>query len=284
MEWFVHDGKERIGPISGDALRTMLSTGAVASDILVWRTGMDKWMPASTVPGLGSPPPVPSAGHKGGLEGVARASDAGTRPAENDGIGPSSAQDEVMQHTPREHEDTSRPIHGTQPATPWRRYWARMLDLTIFAMLVGIVIGIVAPSAFMPDGMFGTPGGEHLLNWICLPIAMIIEGVVLGLFGGTPGKALAGISVTGLRGAKPSVADAITRNIQIWWYGLGTGFPLVSLFTLIVSYRKVASGQPARWELSTGLRSYARGGAARTIVTALVFLSLMFGVLLLGDT
>lgn len=283
MDWFVHNGKQRIGPITGDALRAMLATGAITPDSLVWRTGMETWTPASAVAGIGAPPPIPSAGGNARLEGTAAESGMDSGLVEVSGRRPGPSSDEATQHSLQDNDDTSRSKEATQLATPWRRYWARMLDITIFTMLVAIVFGIVAPSAFMPGGTFGTPGGEHLLGWICLPFAIIIDGVVLGLFGGTPGKAIAGISVRGLRGAKPAVADAIQRNFQMWWYGLGTGFPLISLFTLIISYRKVASGEQTRWELSTGLRSYARGGIARTFGTAFVFVLLMFGILILGE-
>lgn len=282
MDWFVHDGQRGSGPITAEALRIMLATGVITPDTLVWRTGMETWTPASSVPRIGAPPTIPSAGGNTRFEGVATESSIDSGPVEVSGIRPGSRDDGARQHSLQDDEETSRSEQTTQLATPWRRYWARMLDVIIFTMLIGIVVGIVAPSASMPGGMFGTKGGEQLAGWISLPLALIIDGVVLGLFGGTPGKAIAGISVCGLRGEKPPVPAAIQRNIQMWWFGLGTGFPLIGLFTLIFSYRKVASGEQTRWELSTGMQSYARGGVTRTVVTAFVFILLMFGTLILG--
>lgn len=282
MDWFVHDGQRGSGPITADALRIMLATGAITPDTLVWRTGMETWTPASSVPGIGAPPTIPSAGGNTRFEGVAAESSIDSGPAEVSGIRPGSRDDGARQHSLQDDDETSRTEQTTQLATPWRRYWARMLDITIFSMLVGIVFGIVAPSAFMPGGMFGTKVGEQLVGWIFLPLALIIDGVVLGLFGGTPGKAIAGVSVRGVGGAMPPVADAMQRNFQLWWYGLGTGFPLISIYTLILSYRKVSSGEQTRWELSTGMRSYARGGVTRTVLTAFVAILLMFGMLILG--
>src|SRR5438270_8010388 len=37
-------------------------------------------------------------------------------------------------------------------AGPWPRYWARMLDLLIWAVACGIVLGIVAPSVLTSSG------------------------------------------------------------------------------------------------------------------------------------
>ena len=267
MEWFIHDGQRRIGPMTGDALRAMVTTGKVSSDTLIWRPGMETWTKASLVSGLMTPPPIPPSG------AATLKEEAPTDPAivEVPEMGKPALDDE---------DDGGRTrAHPTDLATPWRRYWARVLDITVFSLLIGVAIGAVMPSLFAGTGPFSGPGGDSLLGWLILPVVMIVDGLVLGLFGTTPGKAIAGIQVCGVRRKKPAIGDGIQRNFQVWWYGLGTGFPIVTLFTLISSYRKASRGEPLKWEVSTGARSYAKGGAVRTVVTALICLAIYAALL-----
>jgi hypothetical protein len=59
----VLDGKAA-GPLSGDQIAALVSTGAVAPSTLVWHPGMAAWSAAATEPGLShlfpqQPPPLP---------------------------------------------------------------------------------------------------------------------------------------------------------------------------------------------------------------------------------
>lgn len=274
MEWFVHDGKERIGPVTGDALRAMAATGKITPDTLIWRRGMESWTKASLVPGILTPPPVsfsakpPAAEAESAVQALESGRTDGAVPRSKSGIEEST----VVAHDG--HDQASHSEYPIQLATPWRRYWARFLDLTIFSILLALSAGVVMPSLFVEGGPFYGPGGDQLFGWLVLPFAMIADGIVLGLFGTTPGKAIAGVHVSGVRGAKLKVGDAIQRNLQVWWYGLGTGFPIISLFTLISAYRRASRGESMRWEISTGGRSYAKGTAARTVLTALICIAI----------
>lgn len=278
MEWFIHDGQRKIGPITGDALRAMAATGKIESDTLIWRRGMESWTKASLVPGILTPPPVSSTATASSAErdSVSQKFESGRTAGIV--LGSESSTDERLSSVDEEHEQASHSEYLTQLATPWRRYWARFLDLTIFSILLTLAIAVIMPSLFAEGGSFYGPGGDQLFGWLVLPFAMIADGVVLGLFGSTPGKAIAGVQVSGLRGAKLKVGDAIQRNFQVWWYGLGTGFPLVSLFTLVRAHSKASRGELLKWEASTGGRSYAKGSVIRTIVTALICIAIYAGL------
>lgn len=283
MEWFVHDGKERVGPVTGDALRAMAATGKITPDTLIWRRGMESWTKASLVPGILTPPPV-SFSEKAPAAEAEPATQA-LESRQTDGVvpGSKSGMDETIFVAHDEHDQATHSEYLTQLATPWRRYWARFLDLTIFSILLALAAGFIMPSLFVEGGPFYGPGSDQLVGWLVLPFAMIADGIVLGLFGTTPGKAIAGVHVSGVRGARLKVGDAIQRNLQVWWYGLGTGFPIISLFTLISAYRKASRGEPMRWETSTGGRSYAKGTAARTVLTALICVAIYAALFVAGN-
>lgn len=56
--WFYAcDGAQK-GPVSFEQLNTLLHSGSLSPDDLVWTDGMSEWMPARTVRGLGSGSPI----------------------------------------------------------------------------------------------------------------------------------------------------------------------------------------------------------------------------------
>lgn len=50
--WYFADGDEERGPVTEAQIRTLIGTGNLHADDLVWREGLDDWMPAGEVPGL----------------------------------------------------------------------------------------------------------------------------------------------------------------------------------------------------------------------------------------
>jgi hypothetical protein len=50
--WYFADGDEERGPVTEAQIRTLIGTGNLKPDDLVWREGLDDWTPAGEVPGL----------------------------------------------------------------------------------------------------------------------------------------------------------------------------------------------------------------------------------------
>jgi uncharacterized RDD family membrane protein YckC len=162
----------------------------------------------------------------------------------------------------------AEPDTVTDAARPWPRFWARQFDLLLLAMLIGFVIGMVQPSilaAFAPAGAFA----DQLFGWVLLPVVIVAEAAVHAAFGTTPGKSLAGLRVRDSRGDAPGFAAYLRRNFGVWWHGLGTGFPLVTLVTQVLSYQRVKSGEAAVWDLRNDTRVLAGSPAPiRTWIVA----------------
>lgn len=51
-EWFYTRGSKRFGPVSATELKQLADHGELAAEELVWREGMDQWVPARRVKGL----------------------------------------------------------------------------------------------------------------------------------------------------------------------------------------------------------------------------------------
>jgi len=52
VEWFYSQEKKRFGPVSPTELKALADAGKLQPDDLVWREGMDSWVPARRVKGL----------------------------------------------------------------------------------------------------------------------------------------------------------------------------------------------------------------------------------------
>jgi len=155
-----------------------------------------------------------------------------------------------------------------------------MLDVLIWTALCGIVLEVIAPSLFTTS-----KGGanDQMIGIVLLPIAMVLDALVYAIFRNTPGKWLCGIQVLSVTGQRTSPSKYLHRNFKIYVFGLAFGIGLIALFTLIHSYRKVASEQLVSWDKELDTRALrVRGGTWRTVVTASLYLLLLVSLIALG--
>ena len=106
------------------------------------------------------------------------------------------------------------------------------------------MLGIV-PHLILPDvtgrligylhlvGILGHYAAGRVQGWVSLPFGMILDALSYDVFGSTPGKWIGGIRALDLRGVHVPFRAHLRRNFGVYWYGLGTDFPIVALFTLI---------------------------------------------------
>jgi uncharacterized RDD family membrane protein YckC len=196
--------------------------GAVNEHTLVWRKGMQEWTR---------------------LGGVAElASVRQTLPPE---LPKPTTRDKIL----------AVPLAG-----PWRRFFARMIDLWFIAVLVALPVGYFG--SMMSSGFalwLQRPGSEYQVGWLLVLPILFVEAILFGLTGTTLGKALLGVKVVTLGGARPDFGSYLKRQLGVYWYGLGTGFPLVSLFTMARQSGHLRAGRQAAYD--QGLFNSARPGS-----------------------
>ena len=242
MTWYVRRGEREIGPLGEDALRALVGTGQITADTPLWREGLSGWTAALALPGVLGP------------RAAAAAQAAASLPA-----------DEAHR----------------EAATPWRRYWARSLDLIIGTFVAGVLLGSCLPALFAR--LTTAAAGAWLLFLILLPLALALDTLIHWALGNTPGKAIAGIEVLAQQDRRPLRAAAhLGRNFGVYAFGLGLGIPLVSLISLIMSYHRAAAGGTSPWDRFSGSRAYALSGTARrTWMTAAAYLLVLAALLAL---
>lgn len=115
---------------------------------------------------------------------------------------------------------------------PWRRYFARTLDLAIYSTIWNIILTLV-----FRVNIFNMGNAGDLLNFIFIHVlVLLIEPLLLSKFGTTIGKAIFGLYVTDFGRDKLSYREASYRTIMVLWKGLGFNLPIYAYIRLWKSY------------------------------------------------
>lgn len=122
---------------------------------------------------------------------------------------------------------------------PWRRFWARDLDMMVCGFLVGIV--------------FPGERSQAMTLLLTLLTLVLLEPLCLQLFATTPGKAIFGIRVTDADGGRLSYSAAIQRTCCVLWEGECMRIPLVSMYFHYRSYQAAEAGEELPWEADSDL-------------------------------
>jgi hypothetical protein len=103
---------------------------------------------------------------------------------------------------------------------------------------------------------------------------MATEAAIFALFGSTLGKALLGVKVINLDGQRISGKNYLARQLRVYWYGLGTGFPLITLFTIARQHRRVKAGHKASYDEGLYSVKGKQIGIFRVIFVSIAYLLL----------
>lgn len=125
---------------------------------------------------------------------------------------------------------------------PWIRFWARTMDVMLFASLLNFIFTLTEV-----NGWQIIRGIEYVLP-ISLFLWVLVESVLLSTWGTTPGKVLLGILVRENDGSKLSFSRALNRSASVWFFGMGCGITLIELITKIVSYNRLTKKGITRWD------------------------------------
>lgn len=163
---------------------------------------------------------------------------------------------------PHEEENESKTVH------PWHRFWARILDYIIFAFVLRLIFSVIP----LPVIIIYPPFAFIALIFLY----SFIEAALLCSWTSTIGKSLFGIYIRNEDGSKLSYRSAISRSLSVWWLGLGAGFPIVILITMIVACVKLSNNKITTWDKNGKYHVEHRkltGGKITAIVILYVLLS-----------
>lgn len=104
---------------------------------------------------------------------------------------------------------------------PWRRFFARAIDLSLYDMTWMVILTDAGLSA-----VAGNRGVSLLNTLLSLLTMLLLEPLLLHTTGTTPGKWLLGLSVRNVNGAKLRYSEAFARMAWLIWRGFGAGIPI----------------------------------------------------------
>lgn len=288
-DWFFVNAKgEQDGPQTRDELLARWRAGEVKTSSLVWAPGMGPWARFDEVfkeqlppapPAVASPPPTPS-----GLRPTDRPAPAA---AAAGGVAIPAAWQQPQASAPSAEVPPASTL--LSPGThPWRRYFAKQLDLFTFAF-AGSALLMFALEATSPDAAWRF--SEALDNVVVQGLFSVFlwvlgEWVSLAVFGSTLGRALYGIKLTRLDGSPLGGEKAFSRACLVALKGLGLGIPIVVLVTSIVGYQNLEKDGRSTWDADLGTRvSHIVWSPARTFaVISTTVLVMIFAAIMLGVT
>lgn len=129
---------------------------------------------------------------------------------------------------------------------PWRRYFARWMDLLIYTVVWNVFLALVlGVNVFM---LMRSAGGCILDNIVTTLLMFLVEPVLLHLFGTTPGKWILGLRVTDNEGKRLSMEEARSRTWKMLLYGMGLGIPIWNQIRLWKSFRGCMEEETQEWE------------------------------------
>lgn len=127
---------------------------------------------------------------------------------------------------------------------PWRRYFARMLDMAVYDLLWAsfliLAFNINIPARDTWENLFDT--------FAAMLIMLFTEPLLLRAFGTTPGKAIFGIRVSDPEGMRLSYSRGLKRTWEVIGAGMGYNIPIYNFFKLWRSYKLCGEMKTQPWD------------------------------------
>ena len=130
---------------------------------------------------------------------------------------------------------------------PWRRFFARDLDQVLFSLFLFFLWYTVI------DQFYAGQVSSFLSWFISLVLTLLLEPLLLHLFGTTPGKWIMGITVLDPDGGKLSLSAAFSRTVTCLWRGQGMEIPIYAIYRRYKSYAADMAGEMLPWEENSDL-------------------------------
>ncbi|MCM3765094.1 RDD family protein [Neobacillus niacini] len=152
---------------------------------------------------------------------------------------------------------------------PIVRYLARFFDLSLFSLFVITFFSIFKPH-FIADS------SAIFIFMLCLILYILVEAVILSIFGNTLGKSLLNARVRTVTGVPIDFFTALKRSIFVNAAGMGFGVPFINIICFLFSYRDLKEHGIATWDKHIGtVVLYGKVSTARLVVVSLFPIALL---------
>ena len=222
------EDKKKHGPASVPEIISRVQMGELSPDTKAWHKGCEQWMPLRELPALADSAAQLLSLSKGNVATEEQIEQLPPIPE----LPPiPTANTETTEKAFRVNPQTGTlltPEGEIRIAPAWARFIARIVDCTLYATLAMALI-----FAFkIPFNEYLLPSGPTF--W--LPM-IILEALLLSIFGTTPGKKLLGISILSIEGdPMPSFGRALSRAFSVTVLGMGCFLFPFNIIMMLVAF------------------------------------------------
>jgi hypothetical protein len=171
-------------------------------------------------------------------------------------------------------EQSHPAVSHTSLPRPWIRYWAKIVDVYVAAIVFGFLLGLIFPELLRQNDL--VLGVLFLFCWT------VSEPLVLSSFGSTPGRALLNFKVVGKDDRKIPLGKLYERSFRVWFAGMGLGIPIVTLITHIMSYNDLEKHKQSAWDRDLGTQVLHGRVSPWRVIVLVVLLLAFFTFVVLG--
>jgi uncharacterized RDD family membrane protein YckC len=164
---------------------------------------------------------------------------------------------------------------GSTKPRPWIRFWAKILDVLISTIVLGVLLGIMFPR-------WTAETNQRLLGLALFACSVPINALLLSSFGTTIGKSLFNVRVTH-NGERLQFGAALRREFACFVRGFCLGLPVIYLITMIVAYRDLKASGSSSWDRDNGNVVSHKDPSVAGVVGAVALLILALAVMVWGN-
>ncbi len=171
------------------------------------------------------------------------------------------------------HNASTPSFKTTLNVFPWRRFFARHIDLGLFSFLLGIAIALAFPAFAKTKLLSGHFWMSYVLGIIAYFIWIFIETILLITWRTTPGKWLLRIHISTHANNPLTFNLALKRSFLVWFRGMGAAIPLIVMITQITAYYHLKEQGMTSWDRDCNL--HVRCEKSTFITTSIMVLAVL---------
>lgn len=162
---------------------------------------------------------------------------------------------------------------------PWRRYFARTIDLITggFLVFLGAAFLIDSLSPRLANYISDLITNEFAAGMLACATWIPVEALLIATTGTTPAKWIFGISIKKANGTYLTFSESLSRSFLVWVQGMFFAIPLAVAVSNYFAYRRLTKTGSTLWDSATNsIVEHRHWGFFRLILVLTVsFLSLM---------
>ena len=162
----------------------------------------------------------------------------------------------------------------SQKLHPWRRYFARLIDVIVFGSAGAFVTGFAGYSMFSEATMDAFFENSAAMILLAYGVSILVESSLVSWRGTTLGKGIFGISVRHSSGRLLSFNETFGRCMARYVRAEGLGIPIFALIAQTIAYQRLTSEGATRYDQARDIAVIHTEWSRLRAVTA--FLSVLF--------